>query len=100
MLAATWDIFFTFGQADGLRLCEALLARCPARDRTRAYVQISAGVLRLMQADADGARLMLDDALQLSTELSHDELRGWVLLFQGLAATIGGAGGGLPVRSW
>ncbi len=92
MLAATWDVFFTLGQSDGLRLSEALLERCPAQDRTRVHVQISAAVLRLMQADANGATLMLDDGLQLSAELSDDELRGWVLVFQGLAATIGGAG--------
>ena len=92
MLAATWDVFFTLGQADGLRLCEALLEHCPAQNRTRVCVQISAGVLRLMQADAGGASLMLDDGLQLSAELGDDELRGWVLLFKGLTATIGGAG--------
>lgn len=73
-------------------LCEALLKQCTSEDRTRAHVQISAGVLRLMQADADGARVMLDDGMRLSAELGDDELRGWVLLFQGLGATIGGAG--------
>ena len=35
LLAGTRDLFFRFGQADGLRLARLLLERCPARDRHR-----------------------------------------------------------------
>jgi predicted ATPase/DNA-binding CsgD family transcriptional regulator len=89
-LAGVWDLFFMVGQADGLRLGELLLERCPERDRTRASVQISIAVLRLMQADVDGARAMLADALELSIELGERALEGWALFFRGLAATFGG----------
>ena len=34
LLGGTRDLFFRFGQADGLRLARLLLERCPARDRT------------------------------------------------------------------
>ncbi|HEX2125218.1 MAG TPA: LuxR C-terminal-related transcriptional regulator [Thermoleophilaceae bacterium] len=90
VLAGAWDLFFMLGQADGLRLGELLLERCPERDRTRASVQVSVAVLRLMQADVEGARAMLADALRLSIELGAGELEGWALFFQGLAATFGG----------
>jgi len=89
-LAGTWDLFFMVGQADGLRLGELLLERCPERDRTRASVQVGVAVLRLMQADVEGARAMLADALELSAELGERALEGWALFFQGLAATFGG----------
>lgn len=89
-LAGLWDLFFMLGQADGLRLGELLLERCPERDRTRASVQVSVAVLQLMQADVEGARAMLADALRLSIELGERALEGWALFFQGLVATFGG----------
>ena len=89
-LADGWDLFLMLGQADGRRLGELLLERCPARDRTRAGVQIGVAVLRLMQADVDGARAMLADALESSIELGDRALEGWALFFRGLAATFGG----------
>jgi predicted ATPase/DNA-binding CsgD family transcriptional regulator len=89
-LAGVWDVFFMLGQADGLRLGQLLLERCPERDRTRASVQVSVAVLRLMQADVAGATAMLAEALGLSTQLGERDLEGWALFFQGLAATFGG----------
>ncbi|HEV2785602.1 MAG TPA: LuxR C-terminal-related transcriptional regulator [Solirubrobacteraceae bacterium] len=89
-LAGVWDLFFMLGQGDGLRLGELLLERCPERNRTRASVQISIAVLRLMQADVEGARATLADALELSIELGERALEGWALFFRGLAATFGG----------
>ena len=91
-LFGIWDLFFMLGQSDGLRLGELLLERCPQPDRTRACVQISVGILRLMQADTGGARSMLDEAKALSAELGERDLEGWAGFFQGLAATFGGAG--------
>ncbi|MDQ3647046.1 MAG: LuxR C-terminal-related transcriptional regulator [Actinomycetota bacterium] len=89
-LAGAWDLFFMVGQADGLRLGELLLEGCPERDRTRASVQVGVAVLRLMQADVDGTRAMLADALELSAELGERALEGWALFFRGLAAAFGG----------
>ncbi len=86
-----WDLFFTFGQADGLQLGERLLEACPARDRTRVLVQISVGGLRMMQVDPEGVRAMEEEARELSAELGERALEGWARLFQGLSATFGGA---------
>ncbi len=91
-LFGTWDLFFTLGQSDGLRLGELLLEGCGERDRTRACVQISVAVFRLMQADTAGAISLLDDAEALSAELGERDLEGWAGFFQGLAATLGDAG--------
>ena len=89
-LAGAWDLFLMLGQADGLRLGELLLEVCPERDRTRASVQVGVAVLRLMQADVEGTRAMLADALELSAELGERVLEGWALFFRGLAATFAG----------
>jgi non-specific serine/threonine protein kinase len=88
--AAVWDLFFLFGQADGLRLGERLLEACPTRDRTRALVQISVGGLRMMQADLDGVRAVEEDARRLGAELGDRALEGWARTFQGIAATLVG----------
>jgi predicted ATPase/DNA-binding CsgD family transcriptional regulator len=92
LLYSTWDLFFMLGQSDGLRLGELLLERCPERDRSRVSGQISVAVLRLMQADAKGTGSMLDEASALSAELDDPDLEGWARFFQGLGATLGGAG--------
>jgi non-specific serine/threonine protein kinase len=91
-LIGIWDLFFMLGQSDGLRLGELLLEGCGEQDRTRACVQISVAVLRLMQADTAGATSMLDEARTLSAELGERDLEGWAGFFQGLTATFGGAG--------
>jgi predicted ATPase/DNA-binding CsgD family transcriptional regulator len=92
LLYGAWDLFFMLGQSDGLELGELLLSRCDQHDRTRAGGLISVGLLRLMQADAEGARSALDEAVRLSSELRAADLEGWARLFQGLGATLGGAG--------
>jgi hypothetical protein len=89
-LAGVWGLFFMLGRADGLRFGELLLERCPQRHRTRASVQVSVAVLRLMQADVAGARARLADGLRLSIQLCERAIEGWALFFQGLAATFGG----------
>ncbi|MGI8930822.1 MAG: ATP-binding protein [Sphingomicrobium sp.] len=87
----TWELFQIFGQADGVRLGELLLARCPAQDRVRVLAQISVGGLRMMQADMEGVRVVQEEARRLSAEIGERALEGWARLFQGLAATLGGA---------
>lgn len=89
--ARAWDLFFLFGQADGLRLGELLLDACPTRDRTRVLVQISVGSLRVMQVDPDGVSAIEEEARQLSAELGDRALEGWAWIFQGLSATFSGA---------
>ena len=77
-----------FGQADGVRLGELLLDRCPAQDRIRVLVLISVGGLRMMQADMEGVREIQEHARTLSRRLGERALEGWACLFQGLAPTL------------
>jgi predicted ATPase/DNA-binding CsgD family transcriptional regulator len=91
LFARTWELFQMFGQADGVRLGELLLERCPAQDRTRVLVLISVGGLRMMQADMEGVREIQEHARTLSRRLGEHALEGWARLFQGLAPTLAGA---------
>jgi predicted ATPase/DNA-binding NarL/FixJ family response regulator len=92
LLAATRDLFIMFGQADGRRLAELLLEHCPARDRHRADVQITAGLLAILVVDAEAARRVLADARELSAELGEPAHEGWARFFCGLLAMLGGEG--------
>jgi predicted ATPase/DNA-binding CsgD family transcriptional regulator len=91
LLGGTRDLFFRFGQADGLRLGGLLLARCPARDRHRVAAQISTGQLAMMLGDFPTARTVLAEARDLSAELREPVLEAWTGFFQGLTETLAGA---------
>ena len=91
LLAGTRDLFFRFGQADGLRLAKLLLERCPARDRHRVEAQISAGQLAITLSDFHAARSVLAEARELNAELDDPVLEAWTRFFQGLAETLAGA---------
>jgi predicted ATPase/DNA-binding CsgD family transcriptional regulator len=91
LLAGTRDLFFRFGQADGLRLAQLLLERCPARDRHRVEAQISAGQLAVSLGDRATARRVLAEARELSAELDEPVLQAWTRFFQGLTETFAGA---------
>jgi predicted ATPase/DNA-binding CsgD family transcriptional regulator len=91
VLAGTRDLFFRFGQADGLRLAQLLLERCPRRDRHRVEAQISAGQLATSMGDPETARSVLAEARELSAELDEPVLEAWSCFFQGLAETLAGA---------
>ncbi|MEA2158688.1 MAG: hypothetical protein QOD66_1068 [Solirubrobacteraceae bacterium] len=85
------DLFFLMlGQAEGLRLAQLLLERCPARDRLRAEVQITAGVLAFTVGDGETAERVLMEAVELSTELGERALEGWARFFLGLSLTLAG----------
>jgi predicted ATPase/DNA-binding CsgD family transcriptional regulator len=84
------DVFLMLGEADGRRLSRLLLERCAARDRERAEVQITAGMLTLL-VDAQTARTALAEASTLSAEIEERALEGWALVFLGLTETLAGA---------
>jgi predicted ATPase/DNA-binding CsgD family transcriptional regulator len=90
MLGGTRDLFFRLGQADGLRLANELLERCPARDRYRAVGLIAAGQLAAMLGDQRTAKPALEQAHELSIELDVPVLTAWAVFFRGLAATLAG----------
>jgi predicted ATPase/DNA-binding CsgD family transcriptional regulator len=91
MLAGTRDLFYRFGQADGLRLARLLLQRCPLRDRHRVEVQISAGQLATSMGESEAARNVLAEARKLAGVLDEPVLEAWTCFFQGLAETLAGA---------
>jgi predicted ATPase/DNA-binding NarL/FixJ family response regulator len=88
LLAGTRDLFFRFGQADGIRLAHLLLERCPVRDRYRVAAQIAAGQLATATGDAEAARTITASARELSEELDEPVLEAWARFFQGWADTM------------
>src|SRR4051794_22193461 len=52
LLAATRELFHNLGHADGRRIAQLLLERCPACDRARVEVLITAGILAMVTANA------------------------------------------------
>ena len=90
MLAGTRDLFYKFGQAEGLRLAELLLERCPTRDRHRVEAQIAAGQLANAAGDLPTARGVLAEARELSRQLAEPVLEAWTCWFQGLVEIVAG----------
>jgi predicted ATPase/DNA-binding CsgD family transcriptional regulator len=91
MLGGTRDLFFRFGQADGLRLARLLLERCPARSRHRVEALIAAGQLATSMGDIAAGRALLADAHDLCAEVDEPVLDAWTRFFQGLAESLVGA---------
>lgn len=91
LLSAMLDLFLMLGQADGRRLAELVLERCPDRDRSRVDVQISAGGLAYWTGDAESARRTLAEARELSVELGEPVLEGWARFFEGLVEMFSGS---------
>jgi predicted ATPase/DNA-binding CsgD family transcriptional regulator len=91
LLGGTRDLFYRFGQADGLRLAQALLERCTVRDRHRIVGLIAAGQLAAMRMELETARRALREAAELSAELGEPALAAWTSFFQGLAGVFGGS---------
>ncbi|MDX6666954.1 MAG: hypothetical protein QOK04_334, partial [Solirubrobacteraceae bacterium] len=77
LLSGTRDLFFRFGQADGLRLAQLLLERCPVSDRYRAEAQIAAGQLAITLGEFEAARTALAEARALRAELAEPALEAW-----------------------
>ena len=91
LLAGTKDLFFRFGQADGIRLAHLLLERCSVRDRYRVAAQIAAGQLASATGDAEAARELTAKARELGEALDEPVLEAWARFFQGWADTLLGA---------
>ncbi|MDX6645903.1 MAG: hypothetical protein QOK40_1630 [Miltoncostaeaceae bacterium] len=91
LLAATRGLFHVLGSADGRRLAELMVQRCPARDRDRANLQIMAGQLAMVLGDGAAARRALEEARLLAAELGEREVEGWACCFAGLVETLGGS---------
>jgi predicted ATPase/DNA-binding CsgD family transcriptional regulator len=91
LLAETKDLFFILGQADGSRLAEMILQRCPERNPDRAWVMIAASHLAFQLGNvAYGAELMTQ-AAEISAELGEGAAEATAHLFLGLQQTFAGA---------
>jgi predicted ATPase/DNA-binding CsgD family transcriptional regulator len=90
MLTGTRDLFWRFGQSEGLRLARLLLERCSTRDRHRVEAQITAAQLAVSLGDFRDARDALAQARGLNAELGEPVLDAWISFFQGLAETLAG----------
>jgi DNA-binding CsgD family transcriptional regulator len=84
LLAGSRELFQMLGTADGRRLAELLLARCPSRDRCRIEVLITAGIMAMVMADPEQSHAFHSDARRLSVELGELELEGFATFFRGL----------------
>jgi DNA-binding CsgD family transcriptional regulator len=82
MFAATRDLFQMLGQADGRRIADTLLARCPTRDTSRVEVLITAGILAMASANGDAAQRLQHEAREIASSLHDLELEGYASLYQ------------------
>ena len=88
LFAATRDLFQNLAQADGRRIAQLLLQRCPARNRCRAEVLITAGILAMVTANAQASRAFHSEAQRLSAELGERELEAFATFYRGLTNTL------------
>jgi predicted ATPase len=88
LFAAIRDLFILLGQADGRRIAQLLLERCPRRDRSRVEVLITAGLLSMLTANVQAARALLMEARELGAELPEPQLEGYAAFFHGLTDTL------------
>jgi serine/threonine-protein kinase PknK len=91
MLAETKDLFFILGQADGSRLAEAILRRCPERNSDRAWVMIAAGHLDFQLGKGPDAAGLMTRAAELSVELGERVAESAAHVFLGLQHMFVGA---------
>jgi predicted ATPase/DNA-binding CsgD family transcriptional regulator len=88
LFAAVRDLFILLGQADGRRIAQLLLERCPTPDRSRVEVLITTGLLSMLTANVQAARALLIEARELSAELAEPQLEGYAAFFHGLTDTL------------
>jgi predicted ATPase len=91
LLAETKDLFFLLGQADGSRLAEVVLQRCPERNRHRAWVMIAAGHLAFQLGKGPDPAGLMTGAAGLSVELGDRAAEAAAHLFLGLQHMFSGA---------
>ncbi|HEX3197331.1 MAG TPA: LuxR C-terminal-related transcriptional regulator [Propionibacteriaceae bacterium] len=91
LLAETRDLFFILGQADGSRLAELILQRCPERNRHRAWVMTAASHFAFLLGDIPGAARLMTRAIDLSVELGERAAESAAHTFLGVQQTFTGA---------
>ena len=91
LLAETKDLFFILGQADGSRLAEMILQRCPERNRHRAWVMIAAGHFAFLLGDMPVAVELMTRAAEMSVELGERAAESTAHFLLGLQRMFAGA---------
>jgi DNA-binding CsgD family transcriptional regulator len=91
LLAETKDLFFTLGQADGSRLAELILQRCPEQNRDRAWVMAAAGQLAFLLGDVPASDGLLTKAAEMGVALGERKVEATARLFLGLHQAFVGA---------
>jgi predicted ATPase/DNA-binding CsgD family transcriptional regulator len=91
LLAETRDLFFILGQADGSRLAELILQRCPERSRERAEVMVAAGEFAFLRGDVPSALDSMTAAAEMSVELGERRVEASARFFLGLNQMFSGA---------
>ncbi|WP_328991246.1 LuxR C-terminal-related transcriptional regulator [Kribbella sp. NBC_01245] len=89
MLVTTRDLFFILGQADGRRLTEEALRRCPERNSDRAECTLAAGQYAYLLVDMPAAFALTTEAVELSAELGERAAEGRAHWFLGLQKLFG-----------
>jgi DNA-binding CsgD family transcriptional regulator len=90
LLAETKDLFFILGQADGSRLAELVLQRCPERNCDRAWVMVAAGHFAYLLGNMPAGIDLMTQAVELSVELGERAVEGTARWFLGLHQMFGG----------
>jgi DNA-binding CsgD family transcriptional regulator len=91
LLAETRDLFFILGQADGSRLAELILQRCPERNRERAEIMVAAGEFAFLRGDVPSALDSMTAAAEMSVELGERRVEASARFFLGLNQMFSGA---------
>lgn len=91
LLVETKDLFFMLGQADGRRLADLVLQRCPEPNRYRAEATVAAGHFAFLQGDVPAAVRLMTEAVELSTALGERAVEGTAHWFRGLHQLFAGA---------
>ncbi len=91
LLVETKDLFFMLGQADGNRLAELVLQRCPERNRCRAEAMIAAGHFAFLLGDVPAAIGLMTEAAELGVELGERAVVGTAHWYLGLHRMFAGA---------
>jgi predicted ATPase/DNA-binding CsgD family transcriptional regulator len=91
LLAETKDLFFTLGQADGSRLAELILQRCPERNRDRAWVMTAAGQFAFLLGDVPASVRLMTKAAEMSVAVGERQVEATARFLLGLHQVFAGA---------
>ena len=84
IIAATRELWFRRGQAEGLRWARGLLAACGHVDATRAWALLTAGNLALTQLQHDAAHSDLEEASALARTFREPRIEAWAAWMRGV----------------